>query len=43
VLKITMPSGISGKAYVDVFVWDGWDTMVPRAKAKQDLSFSVTQ
>jgi hypothetical protein len=39
----TMPTGISGPAYVDVFVWDGWDTMVPRAKAKQDLSFSVTQ
>ena len=39
----TMPPGVSGPAYVDVFVWDGWDTMVPRAKAKQDLSFSVTQ
>jgi hypothetical protein len=39
----TMPAGISGPAYVDVFVWDGWDTMVPRAEASHDLSFSVTQ
>ena len=39
----TMPAGISGTACVDVFVWDGWDTMVPRAEARQDLSFSVTQ
>jgi len=39
----TMPAGISGPAYVDVFVWDGWDTMVPRAEASQDLSFNVTQ
>lgn len=39
----TMSAGISGPAYVDVFVWDGWDTMVPRAEASQDLSFDVTQ
>jgi len=39
----TMPSGAGGPAYVDVFVWDGWDTMVPRAEARQDLSFTVTE
>ena len=38
-----MPAGLSGKAYEDVFVWDGWDTMAPRAKARQDMSFSVTE
>ncbi|TEB08015.1 Cadherin-like beta sandwich domain protein [Pelotomaculum schinkii] len=37
----TMPSGVSGPAYVDVFVWDGWDTMVPRAAANQSLSFGI--
>ncbi|MFA5383347.1 MAG: cadherin-like beta sandwich domain-containing protein [Eubacteriales bacterium] len=39
----TMPAGISGPAYVDVFVWDNWDNMVPRAEASQDLSFTVTE
>ncbi|OPY63605.1 MAG: Cadherin-like beta sandwich domain protein [Pelotomaculum sp. PtaU1.Bin065] len=39
----TMLAGVSGPAYVDVFVWDGWDTMTPRAEANQGLSFSVTQ
>ncbi|ACV64212.1 Alpha-tubulin suppressor and related RCC1 domain- containing protein-like protein [Desulfofarcimen acetoxidans DSM 771] len=39
----TMPAGLSGPAFVDVFVWDGWDTMVPRAKPNQNLSFNITQ
>jgi alpha-tubulin suppressor-like RCC1 family protein len=39
----TMPAGVSGPAYVDVFVWDGWDTMVPRATPNQTLTFNVTQ
>lgn len=39
----TMPAGAGGKAYVDVFVWDGWDTMIPRAAASQAVSFDITQ
>lgn len=38
-----MPGHMSGQAYVDVFVWDGWDTLAPRADASQALSFTVTQ
>ncbi len=38
----TMPAGVSGPAYVDVFVWSDWNNMVPRAEARQDLSFTVT-
>jgi len=40
--NFTMPTGISGSAYVDVFVWNGWNTMMPGAEAKQDLNFTVT-
>ncbi|OPY63606.1 MAG: hypothetical protein A4E56_00485 [Pelotomaculum sp. PtaU1.Bin065] len=39
----TLPAGVSGKAYVDVFVWDGWDTMAPRAAASQSLNFTITK
>ncbi len=39
----TMPGSLSGQAYVDVFVWDGWETMVPRANPSQNLSFTVTE
>jgi len=39
----TVPAGISGKAYVDIFVWDGWETMAPRAAASQTLSFTITK
>ncbi len=39
----TLPAGISGEAYVDVFVWEDWETMVPRAAANQDLSFTVSE
>ncbi len=39
----TLPSNLNGTAYVDVFVWDGWDTMVPRAASNQSLSFTVTE
>jgi alpha-tubulin suppressor-like RCC1 family protein len=39
----TLPDDISGQAYVDVFVWDGWDTMVPRGASNQTLTFNVTK
>jgi alpha-tubulin suppressor-like RCC1 family protein len=39
----TMPGNLSGQAYVDVFVWDGWDTMVPRANPSQNLSFTIIE
>ncbi len=39
----TLPSGISGEAYVDVFVWEDWASMVPRAAANQELSFTVSE
>lgn len=39
----TMPAGIGGEAYVDVFVWDGWISMVPRAAANHNLSFTITE
>ncbi len=42
-IDFTMPDSLSGQAYVDVFVWDGWDTMVPRANPSQNLSFTVTE
>lgn len=38
----TLPAGISGTVYVDVFVWDDWKTMVPRAAADQSMSFTVS-
>ncbi|TEB08017.1 hypothetical protein Psch_01572 [Pelotomaculum schinkii] len=39
----TLPAGMRGEAYVDIFVWDGWDTMAPRAAASQTLSFTITE
>ena len=39
----TLPSGISGNVFVDVFVWEDWATMVPRAAASQELVFTVSK
>ncbi|MCG9967266.1 cadherin-like beta sandwich domain-containing protein [Pelotomaculum terephthalicicum JT] len=39
----TMPAGVSGPAYVDVFIWDDWNTMVPRAGVSQSLSFTINE
>jgi hypothetical protein len=36
-----LPGGLSGKAYVDVFVWNGWDDQIPLADSHHDTSFNV--
>lgn len=37
-----LPSGLSGTAYVDVFVWNGWDAQVPLANPDHNKSFTVS-
>lgn len=37
----TMPSGLNGRAYVDVFVWDGWEAQIQLAKPHQYLTFGI--
>lgn len=38
-----MPDDLSGPVYVDVLVWDGWDTMAARVDANRTLSFNITE
>ncbi|WHH57762.1 cadherin-like beta sandwich domain-containing protein [Petroclostridium sp. X23] len=38
-----IPGDIGGTVYADVFVWNGWDEMVPNAEPVQTLQFTVTQ
>lgn len=37
-----LPAGLSGKAYIDVFVWDSWDDQVPLANPNHNKSFAIT-
>jgi len=36
-----LPAGLSGKAYVDVFVWNGWDVQAPLASPDHNTSFNI--
>lgn len=39
--EFTLPDHLAGKAYVDVFVWDGWDNQCALANASHNLSFKI--
>lgn len=39
--EFTLPSGLNGKAYVDVFVWDDWSSQNPLADSNHQLSFDI--
>ena len=40
--EFTMPFGLSGKAYIDVFVWDNCDSLESLGKDNHELSFDIT-
>ncbi len=39
--EFTMPGNISGKAYVDIFVWDNCSSLNPLGKDNHEISFVV--
>jgi len=39
--EFTMPSGLSGKAYVDVYVWDNYTDHISLGADHHDLSFDI--
>ncbi len=40
-MDYVLPDGLSGKVYVDVFVWHGWDDQIPLANSYNNTSFSI--
>lgn len=36
-----LPEGLSGPAYIDAFVWDGWSKLAPMALPHQSRSFTL--
>ncbi|MCG9967268.1 chitobiase/beta-hexosaminidase C-terminal domain-containing protein [Pelotomaculum terephthalicicum JT] len=42
VAEFTLPAGLSGKAYVDVFIWDNYDNKNPLGRSYHALNFDIT-